>query len=38
MNIFPDVVDMNFTANMEEELDDVENGAKKWRDIVMGFL
>lgn len=34
---FPDVVDMNFTANMEEELDDVENGAKKWRDVVMGF-
>ncbi len=34
---FPDVVDTNFTANMEEELDDVENGAKKWQDVVQGF-
>ncbi|MGC9322072.1 MAG: type I DNA topoisomerase [Kosmotogaceae bacterium] len=34
---FPDVVDTNFTANMEEELDDVENGAKKWQDVVQSF-
>ena len=34
---FPDVVNTNFTANMEEELDGVENGSKKWRDVVHDF-
>ncbi len=33
---FPDIVDLKFTANMEESLDTVENGTK-WQTIIEGF-
>ena len=34
---FPDIVDVKFTAGMEEELDDVEDGRRKWVPIVREF-
>ncbi|HXN05461.1 MAG TPA: type I DNA topoisomerase [Nitrospiria bacterium] len=34
---FPDVVNVEFTAKMEEELDEVEEGEKKWTDTVRDF-
>ena len=34
---FPEVVDVKFTAGMEEELDDVEEGRRKWVPIVREF-
>src|SRR5438270_138377 len=34
---FPDIVDVTFTAGMEEELDDVEEGRRKWVPIVREF-
>lgn len=35
---FPDVVDKNFTAEMEKELDEIENGKKDWKTVVREFL
>jgi len=34
---FPDIVDASFTAEMEDELDDVEEGRRKWVPIVREF-
>ncbi len=34
---FPEIVDVKFTAGMEEELDDVEEGRRKWVPIVREF-
>lgn len=34
---FPDIVDVDFTAKMEEELDDVENGTLEWKNILRRF-
>jgi DNA topoisomerase-1 len=34
---FPDIVDVGFTAEMEEELDDVEEGRRDWVPIVREF-
>ncbi len=34
---FPDIVNIAFTANMEEELDSVEDGSVKWQSIVGQF-
>ncbi len=34
---FPDIVDVAFTATMEDELDDVEAGNADWRRIVSDF-
>ena len=34
---FPDIVDASFTADMEEELDDVEEGRRPWVPIVREF-
>ncbi len=34
---FADVMDYNFTANMESNLDKIEEGGLKWADIVMDF-
>ena len=31
---FPDIVDIDFTANMEKRLDDVEMGKKEWKHII----
>src|SRR3989454_925876 len=35
---FPEIVDVKFTAGMEEELDDVEEGRRKWVPIVREFF
>nr|O34204.1 RecName: Full=DNA topoisomerase 1; AltName: Full=DNA topoisomerase I; AltName: Full=Omega-protein; AltName: Full=Relaxing enzyme; AltName: Full=Swivelase; AltName: Full=Untwisting enzyme [Fervidobacterium islandicum]AAB68788.1 DNA topoisomerase I [Fervidobacterium islandicum] len=35
---FPDIVDKGFTAEMEKELDEVENGKKDWKEVVKSFL
>ena len=34
---FKDIVDVDFTANMEEKLDCIEDGNKEWRDIIGEF-
>lgn len=34
---FPDIVDIAFTANMEEELDSVEDGSEQWQSVVGAF-
>ena len=34
---FPDIVDIAFTANMEEELDSVEDGTDRWQTVVGDF-
>ena len=34
---FPDIMDVKFTANMEEKLDDIENGGKVWQNVVGEF-
>lgn len=34
---FPDVVDYEFTAKMEDELDDVEDGKSAWVDVLKNF-
>ena len=34
---FPDIVDVAFTATMEDELDDVEAGSADWHKIVSDF-
>jgi DNA topoisomerase-1 len=34
---FDDLMDYNFTASMEEKLDDVANGALKWKNVLNEF-
>ena len=34
---FPDIVDYDFTAQMESELDDIANGAREWRPTIRAF-
>ena len=34
---FPDIVDMKFTARMEEKLDTVEEGKTPWKDVIRDF-
>ena len=34
---FKDIVNCKFTANMEEELDDVETGKREWKDVIRQF-
>jgi DNA topoisomerase-1 len=34
---FPDVFDVTFTATMEEELDDIEEGKQEWHKVVSDF-
>ncbi len=36
-NNFSDIVDVEFTAGMEEELDNVEEGSVKWKNILIDF-
>ena len=37
VNLFPDVVDLRFTAAMEEELDEIARGQKAWQPVVERF-
>jgi DNA topoisomerase-1 len=34
---FPDIFDYEFTANMEEKLDEIEEGKKNWQEILKEF-
>jgi DNA topoisomerase-1 len=34
---FPYIFDMQYTARLEEELDDIEEGKEKWTDLLNGF-
>ena len=34
---FPEIVDINFTANMEENLDNISQGERKWKQVVEDF-
>lgn len=34
---FPDIVDIDFTANMEKRLDEVEMGHEEWKQIIRDF-
>jgi DNA topoisomerase-1 len=34
---FPNVVDLGFTARMEEQLDEIADGERDWVDVVRGF-
>ena len=34
---FNDIIDVEFTANMETRLDDVEEGKRKWKDVLSDF-
>lgn len=34
---FPNIVDIDFTANMEKRLDDVEMGKEEWKQIIRDF-
>jgi DNA topoisomerase-1 len=34
---FPDIMTTEFTAKMEEQLDEVEDGKKEWRDVLHSF-
>ncbi len=37
MERFNDIIDVEFTANMENELDDVEAGTRRWREVLAEF-
>ncbi len=34
---FKDILDVDFTANMEDQLDDVEMGSIQWKDVIRNF-
>ncbi|MBE7054668.1 MAG: type I DNA topoisomerase [Ruminococcaceae bacterium] len=34
---FSDIVDVDFTANMEQQLDNIEEGSEKWKDVIDRF-
>ena len=34
---FPEIVDINFTAKMEEELDEIAQGKLKWQEVIRKF-
>jgi DNA topoisomerase-1 len=36
-NNFSDIVDVEFTADLENELDDIENGGKQWKKLLRDF-
>lgn len=37
MHYFTDIMDIGFTASMEEKLDEIEDGGKDWHSIVAAF-
>ncbi|HXF36254.1 MAG TPA: type I DNA topoisomerase [Actinomycetota bacterium] len=37
VEFFPDIVDVRFTARMEEELDDIAEGKLRWVEVLDGF-
>ncbi len=37
MERFNDIIDVEFTANMENRLDEVEEGKRRWKDVLKAF-
>ncbi|MEA3364093.1 MAG: type I DNA topoisomerase [Candidatus Hydrogenedentes bacterium] len=37
VNNFPDILNINFTAELETELDEVEEGQREWHDLLRSF-
>lgn len=37
VEFFPDIVNVTFTAEMEQKLDDVEIGKEQWQKVIDGF-
>ena len=37
VNHFPEIVDLGFTARMEEELDEIADGKRAWADVINEF-
>ena len=37
MDRFNDIIDVEFTANMERKLDDVEEGKQEWKQLLAEF-
>ncbi len=37
INHFPDIIDVSFTAKMEDSLDEVEKGQLNWKEVVSDF-
>lgn len=37
VNNFEDIVDLNFTAKMEDELDEIAKGKRKWHSVIRSF-
>ena len=37
MDRFNDIIDVEFTANMENRLDDVEEGKRRWKEVLADF-
>ena len=37
MDRFRDIIDVEFTANMETQLDEVEDGKRRWKDVLAEF-
>ncbi|HMK08533.1 MAG TPA: type I DNA topoisomerase, partial [Anaerolineales bacterium] len=37
VDYFPEIVDLGFTARMEEELDEVADGSRPWKEVVREF-
>jgi len=37
VNSFPSIVDLGFTARMEQQLDEVAEGKENWKDIIAAF-
>jgi DNA topoisomerase-1 len=37
MDRFTDIIDVEFTANMEQKLDEVEEGKRNWKDVLGDF-
>lgn len=37
LNYFPEVIDIDFTARLEQQLDDIEEGKLKWLQVITDF-
>ncbi|EON73282.1 type I DNA topoisomerase [Lysinibacillus sphaericus] len=37
LEFFPDIINIEFTAKMEQDLDDVEEGSRQWVDVIDEF-
>ena len=37
LEFFPDIINIEFTAQMEQDLDDIEEGGRQWKEVVHDF-